>query len=303
MMICSRPLSGPWPCLASLLCLSLWTIAVPVAEAGGSNPLTTDPENPRWLFFQDGAPFFMCGPGDPEDFLHRGTLDPDGTRNGDQDAMIAEITGTGANAIIVMAVRSHGGDGNSTHNPFVDHDPALGLNEAVLDQWEGWITALDAAGVVTTFTFYDDGARPWNTGSTVGAQEQAFFEAVVDRFEHLDHLIWCVMEEYEEAYPEERVVALAALIAATDDFDHPITVHQLNGSTFDFPDESNLHAFSMQINDTLDDAAIHDRVVEAYGMADGRYNAHFDPLPARATRDGAPHHARRGWTPDSPPRR
>ena len=31
-----------------------------------------------------GRSFFMCGPGDPEDFLYRGTSNPDGTRSGDQ---------------------------------------------------------------------------------------------------------------------------------------------------------------------------------------------------------------------------
>ena len=53
--------------------------------------IIVDPENASWLVYnrdrdKNGKldPFFMCGPGDPEEFLYRGTRNPDGTRNGDQ---------------------------------------------------------------------------------------------------------------------------------------------------------------------------------------------------------------------------
>lgn len=37
-----------------------------------------------------------------------------------------------------MAVRSHGGDGSSTQNPFIDSDPSKGLDQDILNQWENW---------------------------------------------------------------------------------------------------------------------------------------------------------------------
>lgn len=36
--------------------------------------IIVDPQNPSWLKYQDGGPFFLCGPGDPKDFLYRGSL-------------------------------------------------------------------------------------------------------------------------------------------------------------------------------------------------------------------------------------
>ena len=46
--------------------------------------ITVDPDNPQWLKYAGGGPFFLCGPGDPEDFLYRGSRNSDGTRSGDQ---------------------------------------------------------------------------------------------------------------------------------------------------------------------------------------------------------------------------
>ena len=92
--------------------------------------IVVDDGNPRWFRYHGGGPFFMAGPGDPEGFLYRGKLRPDGTRDGDQAKLIAKLAGSGANSIYLMAVRSHGGDGEESHNPFVGHDPARGLNQA-----------------------------------------------------------------------------------------------------------------------------------------------------------------------------
>ncbi|MFO7899840.1 MAG: hypothetical protein R6V58_12370, partial [Planctomycetota bacterium] len=110
------------------------------------------PENPAWLVRYDPKgdhrPFFLCGPGDPEGFLYRGERRPDGTRDGDQMKLIRKLAPTGANCIYLMAVRSHGGDGDRTQNPFVRNDPKHGLNQAVLAQWERWFKAMDKAGIV-----------------------------------------------------------------------------------------------------------------------------------------------------------
>ena len=154
---------------------------------GGPAPgqLVVHPANPRWLVRYDPGgkhkPFFMCGPGDPEGFLYRGKLRPDGTRDGDQLKLIKKLKGTGANCIYLMAVRSHGGDGDKTENPFIDNDPKKGLNPKVLDQWDGWFAEMDKAGIVIFFFFYDDSARIWKTGDAVGMGEQRFIHDLVKR--------------------------------------------------------------------------------------------------------------------------
>lgn len=191
------------------------------------------PSNPSWLAHEDGGPLFVCGPGSPEDFLYRGRRRPDGTREGDQDALIARLAGTGANSVYIQAVRSHGGDGGPDHNPFVDSDPARGLDARILDQWEGWFDALEAEGVVIHLFLYDDGARIWETGDVVGPEEGAFVRALVDRFEHHPLLIWVVAEEYEERYTPARVSALAREILEADDHDHIVAVHKQVGLEFD----------------------------------------------------------------------
>jgi hypothetical protein len=234
--------------------------------------IMVDPEHPQWLKRKGGGAFFMCGPGDPEDFLYRGKLNPDGTRDGDQMALIEKLKGTGANCIYLMAVRSHGGDGDKTNNPFVNNDPVKGLNEKVLEQWEVWFTEMDKNGIVIYFFFYDDSARIWNTGDKVGAQEKDFIHAIVDRFEHHKNLIWCIAEEYQEALSVERVKNIAAQIRAADDYGHVIAVHKLNGLDFsEFADEPNIDQFAIQYNVPTADA-LHKGMISAWKRAQGRYN-------------------------------
>lgn len=222
------------------------SLAADLALAQVPGQIIVDPDNPAGLIREDGSPYFMCGPGDPEDFLYRGTEQGDGTRDGDQDALIAKLAASGANSIYVQAVRSHGGDGNSSHNPFVGHNPALGLDDDILAQWNGWFDALDDAGVTIFFIFYDDDATIWETGDTVSADELAFVNGLVNAFEHHANLIWCVAEEYSEELTPARVSNLAQAIRSADDNDHPIAVHQLAGVTFDFPDDPNIDLFAMQ---------------------------------------------------------
>jgi len=213
----------------------------------------------------------MCGPGDPEDFLYRGNRNPDGTRDGDQSSLINKLKATGANCIYLMAVRSHGGDGDHTHNPFIDSDPSNPLDQDILDQWETWFTEMDNNRIVIYFFFYDDSARIWNTGDNVGPQETAFIQTLVNRFEHHKHLIWCVAEEYSEAYSAQRVSNIAAQIRAADDYDHVIAVHQHSGLVFDFPDDTNIDQFAIQYNNTSA-SGLHAGMVTAWNNAAGRYN-------------------------------
>ena len=234
--------------------------------------VTVDPEHPQWLQRYGVGPFFMCGPGDSEDFLYRGEMQPDGTRDGDQMELIDRMAGTGANCLYVMAVRSHGGDGDATENPFIDHDPARGLSETVLAQWEGWFRAMDDAGITIFLFVYDDSARIWNTGDEVGEDEAAFLRTLVNRFEHHRNLIWCVAEEYQERYSPARVSAIAATIAAADDHRHPIAVHKLNGVDFaEFADDPNIDEFAIQYN-VPTASELHDGLLTAWADASGRYN-------------------------------
>ncbi len=234
--------------------------------------LVVDPQNRQWLRRQDGRPFFMCGPGDPEGFLYRGKKLPDGTRAGDQAELIEKLKATGANCIYLMAVRSHGGDGDNTHNPFVDNRPGKGINAAVLEQWEQWFAAMDESGIVIYLFLYDDSTRVWNTGDAVGPQEKAFIRAIVDKFEHHANLIWCVAEEYGERLSAARVKNIAADIRAADDYDHPIAVHKNHGLNFsEFAGDKNIDQFAIQYNVGAADE-LHEGMLEAWRRAAGRYN-------------------------------
>lgn len=234
--------------------------------------IVVDAAHPQWLRYAGGGPFFLCGPGDPEGFLYRGELRPDGTREGDQMALINKLKGTGANAIYLMAVRSHGGDGDRTQNPFLDHDPAKGLNPAVLEQWESWFRHMDTNGIVIFFFFYDDSARIWDTGHRMGPQERTFVRALVERFRHHRHLIWVVAEEYQERYSAARVRNIAAEIRAADPVGHPIAVHKLRGLDFsEFAEDPHIGQFAIQYTAESPDA-FHDAMVTAWRRARGRYN-------------------------------
>ena len=249
--------------------------------------IIVDPDNPQWLKRKNTGPFFMCGPGDPEDFLYRGRLNPDGTRNGDQMALIEKLKGTGANCIYLMAVRSHGGDGDKTHNPFLNNDTEKGINTKVLEQWEVWFEEMDKNGIVIYFFFYDDSARIWNTGDKVGKEEKDFIHTIVNRFKHHKNLIWCIAEEYQEAFSTERVKNIAAQIRAVDDYRHVIAVHKLSGLDFsELADEPNIDQFAIQHNVQTADA-LHKGMVSAWNRAKGRYNLNMAEAADYGTGDEA----------------
>ncbi|MBN2593047.1 MAG: DUF4038 domain-containing protein, partial [Sedimentisphaerales bacterium] len=242
------------------------------SKGAQSSRIVTDPEHRQWLKRSDGRPFFICGPGDPEGFLYRGSLRPDGTRDGDQMELIEKMKGTGANCIYLMAIRSHGGDGDKTHNPFVNHDPAKGINPAVLHQWETWFTEMDENNIVIYLFLYDDSARVWNTADNVCEEEKNFIHTLVNRFEHHRNLIWCIAEEYQEALTVERVKKIAAEVRAADDYDHVIAVHKLNGLDFsEFADDQNIDQFAIQYN-VKTAKELHAGIVQAWKDAKGRYN-------------------------------
>ena len=268
----------------SELCVALSLLTTTAyADAPGEGQITVDPKNPRWLIRKGAGPFFLCGPGDPEDFLYRGKRNADGTRTGDQMQIIRKLTGTGANGIYFQAIRSHGGDGDRTHNPFINNDPAKGLNPKVLDQWETWFTELDRANIVMVFFIYDDSARIWKTGDVVGDDERDFLRALVARFKHHKNLIWCIAEEYQERFSAKAVSAIAAVIRNADDRRHPIAVHKLSGIDFtEFADDPNIDQFAIQYN-AKTTAELHKGIVEAWKRAGGRYNLNMSECASHGT--------------------
>lgn len=243
-----------------------------VLSVRASSSLTVDRDNPSWLRYADGSPFFMCSAGDPEGFLYRGRRNADGTRNGDQMAIIDKLAASGANGLYIQIVRSHGGDGTANHNPFVGSDPAKGLDEDILNQWETWFTAMDDAGIVAYLFFFDDHARIWSAGDAVPAAEAAFLRAIVNRFQHHRNLVWVIAEEYQEAFTPRRVSNMAAIIRAADGASHPIAVHKLDGLSFsEFADDPNIDQYAIQYNN-VSETAMHDAMASAFADAGGRYS-------------------------------
>lgn len=248
-----------------------------IASALIPGQVMVDPLSNSWLVYNRDAdndgkldPVFVCGPGDPEDFLYRGARNADGTRSGDQQGIISNMSARGVNSIYLQAIRSHGGDGDSTHNPFVSSDPNNLLDEDILQQWDGWFAAMDNAGIIIYFFFYDDSAQIWS-GDTVGTQEHYLITTLVNRYEHLKHIIWVVGEEYSERYSTTRISNIAALIKKTDDNKHPVANHQLSGITFDHANDPNIDQFAIQYNDTTVNG-LHTGMINAWNNAAGRYS-------------------------------
>ncbi len=297
-------------CRAGLILVAVALPVLPLALAAGEplpGQIVVKPGNPAWLVRHGGQPYFLAGPGDPEDFLYRGIRLADGTRSGDQETLIEKLKGTGANSIYLQAVRSHGGDGDPTHNPFVDNDPEKGINLEVLAQWEQWFQRMDQHGITIFFFFYDDSADVWgrnpdrqrkrnifekaydrllrhwfeSVGSTepgVGLREQHFLKTIVEYFGHHENLIWVIAEEYEEVFTARQVSEIAKLVRHYDRHDHVIAVHKLPGLEFDeFADDPNIDQFAIQYNaETARD--LHAGMIEAWHRAAGKFNLNMSEV-------------------------
>lgn len=242
-----------------------------------------DPARPGVIVRKPGQPLVLCGPGDPEDFLYRGALRPDGTRDGDQMPILRKLAATGANCLYVQAIRSHGGDGDATHNPFVDHSPSKGLNERLLDQWEEWFAAADEADICMVVFIYDDSVRVWNTGDEVGRAESDLLRALAARLGKYRNVIWCVAEEYQEALRPERVRRIAAILKQADPNHHPVAVHKLDGLDFaEFADDQNIDQFAIQRN-AQSPEELHAGLVAAWTEARGRYSLNMSECAGMGT--------------------
>jgi len=209
-----------------------------------------NPLNQQYFSVNGQGTHFMAGAGDPENFLYRGLKQNNGTRKGDQLEIISRLSQFGVNGIYFQVVRSHGGDDRAKgdNNPFINSDISLGLNADVLDQWDTWMTRLDENHIVSYVFFYDDGARVWGKkGDGLCLEDVEFIRSIVDRFKHTKNLVWVVAEEFEEAFTVEEVKQFAAYIKAFDEYAHPVSVHRLNGSSFDeFLDTGELDQYAVQ---------------------------------------------------------
>ncbi|MCD4710432.1 MAG: hypothetical protein K8R52_06260 [Bacteroidales bacterium] len=264
--------------------------------------IMVDPDNPSWLVYnrdanRDGRPdpYFMCGPGDPEGFLYRGTRNLNGTRSGDQSDLIEKIRVNGGNCIYLMVVRTHGGDAwkdaegdpesypDKKHNPWVGQNPAYGLNPDILDQWELWFTEMDRNGITIYLFIYDDAIR---VGEQIGWHldeagnlhpgEKQFIQDIVNKFEHHKNLVWCIMEEGQEIGREWQlhISKIAEVIREVDDYNHVIASHQLGGSVFLHAGDPNIDQFAIQTNREAGNTpdSIHNWLVKAWSLAEGMYN-------------------------------
>ncbi len=222
----------------------------------------------HWIQRQNGESVTVCGAGDPENFFYRGTRNTNGTRqsDGEQDEIIADLIAGGSNAIYIIAYDVP--DGGSSARPWTcSGDGSTGCDEDsdcsgvggtcvldadILTQWDGWLTTLDAAGIVTFLFFMDDGGcAPMFTcnDGTLNAAETAFIDGMVTKFEHLDNLIWVVAEEYAEAFSDAEAAAWAARIRAQDDYDHPILQHpNSNPPFYPWPTDTNQDGWAAQYN-------------------------------------------------------
>lgn len=249
-----------------------------VDEKANTRPLNgqiiQDPDYQNKLVYnkddnQDGMldPFFLCGPGDPEGFLYRGTRNVDGTRDGDQMILINKLKKQGGNCIYLQVVRTHGGDAKNSNrdepeiypdlkqDPWNNQNPKEGLNEKILDQWEAWFDEMDKNGIVIYLFLYDDQINVakqfgWSldANGNLNIEEKDFIQAIVKRFKHHKNLIWCVMEEGQEIGSnwQNHISKIAEAIREEDNYNHIIASHQLNGNVFYHDRDSVIKQFAIQ---------------------------------------------------------
>jgi len=201
----------------------------PYSPGAPSGTIIVDPTDSSRMVYSDTyengrlKPVCFAGPGDPEDFFYNDTANN-----------LSLLTSRGARCTYITAVLQDFGGGNPGTGTALD---------TKLTEWEGYITTLENAGVITVFFFFDD-----TQGLTGNWQE--LVDKCVAKFKHHELLIWSVAEEYGEALSTSQVSQVAARIKSQDDNNHVVGVHQNNGNSFDFLGDSNLDMFLMQLNYT-----------------------------------------------------
>ena len=208
--------------------------------------------NPGYLKYNGGGPIFLSGPDNPEDFLFRGKLNPDGTRSGGrQMEAINRMAKAGVNAFHCQMTRMKRcnikNEGDDTHTPFVDHNPSKGLDEDVLNQWDAWLTKLEENGIIVHLEFYNDATdveiMGWilDSKGNLHPDEQRWIEGIVKRFKHHKNILWGI-EESCNKLPASRTPhfkKIGEIIARADNYNHPIVQSFVvpNDPEGDFPED------------------------------------------------------------------
>jgi hypothetical protein len=250
------------------------------ANAAIPGQIIVDPNSDSWFVYKDkdldgnskDDPFYLSGAGGPEGFLYG-----DFTSGWTQNSIIDFMISNGMNGIYLMAVRLHGGDGTSSQNPWLNHNPNNDLDQTILNKWHGWFQKMDNAGILIYFFIYDDDSDPFygNDGAannTSPPAEQAFVKDLVNEFKRYKHLVWVVAEEYQEELGTSRVNQIISAIRSADTNGHPVAVHQLAGLTFNFA--STADQFAIQFTSTSP-SDCHADTLSAWNKASGRYNINF----------------------------
>jgi len=259
--------------LTVLVVLALSYAAAQAAPQPGQ--IVVDPDAPGRMVYHSTyitvngverlKPCVFAGPGDPEDFFYNNT-------DANQNLLISK----GARCTYVIAYLKDFGGGN----------PGSGSTlAATLDSWEQRITALENAGIITVFFFFDD-----SQGLPAGWESAV--DAIVDTFEHHKLFVWSVAEEYSEALTKAQVSAVAARIRSADDRGHVVGVHQLSGTSFDFAADANLDMFLVQFNGATIDG-IHAGMAAAWNSTGGNKIIDCAELADHAAQDRA---TARKWT-------
>ena len=213
--------------------------------ASGVGPITVDDSGHWFEYAGNGEPYFMAGSGGPEGFLYYS--------DSRKQQIVDQLIDNDVRAIYIHAVRSNGGDGGNDQNPFLGNDPSNGVDPAVLDEWDSYLSQLDDAGIVTWFHLYDDGARPFGAcNPDLPGAEQEFVKTIVERFRDYRHLVWLPTEEHvikacsNNSVDIEKAEALAAEIRKHDDV-HPLGVHHNNGQSNQYLGNTDIDVFAQQI--------------------------------------------------------
>ena len=212
---------------AAVLAVALgWFVSQSLSStAVGVGPLTVD-DSGHWFEYADsGEAYFMAGSGGPEGFLYYS--------DARKQSIVDQLITHDVRAVYVQAVRTFGGDGGTSEHPFLDRsNPSAGVDPAVLDDWDRYLSQLDDAGIVVWFHLYDDGARPFGAcNPDLPGAERAFVQTMVERFREYQHLVWLPTEEHhvkvcaDAATDTAKAAALAAEIRRHDGV-HPVGVHQ-----------------------------------------------------------------------------
>ena len=228
---------------------------------------------------RDGGPIFLAGIGDLTDFFYRGTLNPDGTRDGDQLELIVALADQGANLITVAVV--YGAAGEVPFAPWDPDDQRRRLNDDVLDQWDRWFAEMHRRGIVALVTLYGGGVDPgrelgWpmDAAGSLHPDERRFIRRVVDHLERHPNVIWGVGEKGNTAgarWPQ-RAERMAREIRGEDGDRHLIAAYLYEGMPFDPDSEAPIDLYVLSSRDVEPEtpSALHAYILETQAAIPGR---------------------------------